>query len=98
MDNPIPRPAGLAVLITIAIAILAPGAMDPAGPSSISHHALTRPTKQQLPKRDRLKELPERMSEDLVSEDLTTKDLPADIRTARLMLSVESLFKATTTN
>ena len=140
MQNSVPHPLGLAVLITAAIALLTPNAIERSGSADsggaiasqafgksaqgagnrtsgnrtlvtehFSNHAFNpsiatalgsgigeaglerdglKQIQKQLQKRDRLKELPEHLSQ----------DLPIDIRTARLMFSVESLFEATTAN
>jgi len=148
MDNPIPRPLGLAALITATITLLSPGVMEQAGqpgrngaiassrnalPSSVTansalNNALSsgafrpslitalqgqpkaqasfgpeplgegqRSLQQRPASRNQRALKPQQPRESHRSPGLY-KDLPADIRSARLVLSVESLFKATTAN
>lgn len=136
MENPIPRPLGLAALITATVTLLSPGVMGPAGqwgnqtaiaPSTPNGIALSTHTFSPSiatamgsngatpPPTDPRQSLAHglRSSQEMLDHlvifnrqrqlqaqkdpDLP-KDLPADIRSARLMLSVESLFKATTAN
>jgi len=148
MDNPIPRPLGLAVLITATITLLSPGVMEQAGQpgqngaiassrnalsssimansalnrvlfsSALSPSFITalqgqpkaqasfgpeplgegpRSLQQRPAPRNQRAVKPQQPQESNRAPGLY-EHLPADIRSARLVLSVESLFKATTAN
>ena len=139
MDHSIPRPIGLAALITATVTLFSTGAMEQAGqtgkagaiaqqstngitlssnvfsPSVVTALQGNAVPSAQKPALSRSNPL--RRSQQIVQNQQTfnkkqlqgqerhpelqkgpQKDLPEDIRTARLMLSVESLLKSTTPN
>ena len=101
MDHPIPRPLGLAALITATVTLFSPMGID-SSRGGLASQSLADKTVMALHSpqpalhnnwRNRWQN-----SKPIGPQAEPPQELPADIRTARLMLSVESLFKATTTN
>lgn len=106
MDNPTPsRPLGLATLITATITLFSPMGMDATRGEWVSQSladqavvALQSPNagSSQLPQPGL--SIQGKAHALIGPQARPPKELPADLRTARLVLSVESLFKATTPN
>lgn len=94
MDNLIKRPLGLAALITATISLLAQPAVEQnAHQATLQNQDETALT--QFFQERNLREIPR--SQD--AQTAPTQELSEEeLRTARLVLSIESLFKSTTAN
>lgn len=104
MDNPTSRrPLGLAALITATVTLFSPMGIDSGGNNNkLSSQSLADQAVLALHSSEAWRSSSPhsqfRSDKPMGPQAEPPLELPADIRTARLMLSVESLFKATTAN